>query len=128
MKLPLILAILSVMPAADVPDPGVTPPEVEVIPDAAPPAPILRPAPEALLAMPLLPPVVAPVPETKSQSVTCVPGRLVHIPDGREGEVTSFEDGVCRVLAYGEAYVSLWQDDMLELVYPQLLPRYRFGH
>jgi hypothetical protein len=50
------------------------------------------------------------------------------IPDGREGRVTSVEGPICRVLAYGEAYVSVWTFDMVEPVYPQEIPVRTFGH
>jgi hypothetical protein len=47
----------------------------------------------------------------------CTAGSLVMIPDGREGRVTSTEGDICRVLAYGEGYVSLWTYDLIEPVY-----------
>jgi hypothetical protein len=61
----------------------------------------------------------------------CREGSLVMIPDGREGRVTSIEGEICRVLAYGEAYVSVWTYDLVEPVYPQeTLNRgqHSFGH
>lgn len=48
----------------------------------------------------------------------CKPGHLVMIPDGREGRVTSVDGPICRVLAYGEGYVSVWTFDLVEPVYP----------
>jgi hypothetical protein len=62
------------------------------------------------------------------QSDWCPVGSIVMIPDGREARVTSIDGEVCRVLAYGEDYVSLWSQDMIEPVYPQLLPKVNFGH
>lgn len=110
--------------------------EVKPVPEVVQPAPEVAPAlpdpvPETMLALPILPLLTRPEPvlrEDMQSSDICVPGKWVLIPDGREGQVTSFDRGICRVLAYGEAYVSLWHDDMLELVYPQPLPRYLFGH
>jgi hypothetical protein len=58
----------------------------------------------------------------------CKVGHVVMVPDGREGPVTSLEGDICRVLVYGEKYVSLWQYSEIEPVYPQKLERYRFGH
>ena len=50
------------------------------------------------------------------------------IPDGREGPVTSLDGDICRVLVYGEKYVSLWAYYLIEPIYPQKLDRYQFGH
>ena len=36
----------------------------------------------------------------------CEVGQKVIIPDGREGPVTSVNGGICRVLVYGEKYVT----------------------
>jgi hypothetical protein len=58
----------------------------------------------------------------------CIVGNLVMVPDGREGPVTSIDGDICRVLVYGEGYVSLWAYYLVEPVYPQLLPGRRFGH
>jgi hypothetical protein len=58
----------------------------------------------------------------------CKTGHLVMIPDGREGRVTSVDGQICRVLAYGEGYVSLWTYDLVEPVYPQEFPVRNFGH
>ncbi len=123
MNILTFLAILSVMPAADVDTRTIT----NSLPSKAEqagvvPLPVPRPIQLALLAVP------PTVPNQTVGSITCKPGARVQVPDGREGEVTSFDGSVCRVLAYGEAYVSLWQDDMLELVYPQKLQNYNFGH
>jgi len=38
----------------------------------------------------------------------CEVGQKVVIPDGREGPVTAVDGDICKVLVYGEAYVSLW--------------------
>jgi hypothetical protein len=129
MKFPFILAVLSVMPTVD--EPRQVKPVPEVSLPALEAAPEPEPVPETLMALPILPLPAPPAPilrEDVQNSKICIPGKWVWIPDGREGQVTSFDRGICRVLAYGEAYVSLWQDDMLELVYPQPLPRYQFGH
>jgi hypothetical protein len=58
----------------------------------------------------------------------CKVGHVVMVPDGREGPVTSLEGDICRVLVYGEKYVSLWQYSEIEPIYPQKLERYNFGH
>lgn len=48
----------------------------------------------------------------------CQVGQMVMIPDGREGPVTSIDGHICRVLAYGEKYVSLWPYEQIEPVGP----------
>jgi hypothetical protein len=58
----------------------------------------------------------------------CKVGHVVMVPDGREGPVTSLDGNICRVLVYGEKYVSLWLYRDIEPVYPQKLERYHFGH
>ncbi len=58
----------------------------------------------------------------------CQSGYMVMIPDGREGRVTSTDGDTCKVLAYGEAYVSIWTYDLIEPVYPQELNHRNFGH
>lgn len=50
------------------------------------------------------------------------------IPDGREGPVTSLDGDICRVLVYGEKYVSQWAYYLIEPMYPQKLEHYKFGH
>jgi hypothetical protein len=106
-------AVLSVMPVVD------SSPEIV----AALTPPIIAVQPLAAL------PVPAPPPESESESDSlCKVGTIVMIPDGREAQVTSYQDGICRVLAYGEAYASLWTDDMIEPVYPQVLLGHSFGH
>lgn len=42
---------------------------------------------------------------------------MVIIPDGREGPVTSVSGELCKVLVYGEAYVSVWAYFLVEPVY-----------
>ncbi len=73
-----------------------------------------------------------PVPEASTEADAdhpiCRAGAVVMIPDGREGRVTSRDGGICRVLAYGEGYVSLWLEDTVEPVYPQEFERHTFGH
>ncbi len=76
----------------------------------------------------LPPPVVVSEDDTEAGHPICRVGALVMVPDGREGHVTSREDGICRVLAYGEGYVSLWLEDSIEPVYPQQFERHTFGH
>ena len=49
----------------------------------------------------------------------CKVGQAVIIPDGREGPVTSVNGDICRVLVYGEAYVSLWAYYLIEPAYPR---------
>ena len=49
----------------------------------------------------------------------CKVGQAVMIPDGREGPVTSVNGDICRVLVYGEAYVSLWAYYLIEPAYPK---------
>ena len=49
----------------------------------------------------------------------CKVGQAVMIPDGREGPVTSVSGDICRVLVYGEAYVSLWAYYLIEPAYPR---------
>jgi hypothetical protein len=44
----------------------------------------------------------------------CRAGAVVMIPDGREGPVISADGELCKVLAYGEKYVSLWPHYLLE--------------
>jgi hypothetical protein len=73
------------------------------------------------------PPVVARLAEPAIND-HCRVGLIVMVPDGREGRVTSRDGESCTVLAYGEAYVSLWNEDMIEPVYPQELQKRAFGH
>lgn len=58
----------------------------------------------------------------------CTPGYTVMVPDGREGLVTSTDGDICRVLADGEGYVSLWAYYLVEPVYPQIIARRQVGH
>jgi hypothetical protein len=48
----------------------------------------------------------------------CRVGQAVMIPDGREGPVTSVNGDICRVLVYGEAYVSLWAYYLIDPAFP----------
>ncbi len=117
----LFFAVMSVMPALD----GSTTSSTS----ALPPKIVIEPAGAARLPKGqkfTYQPDASP--ETPQTARHCIPGKIVMIPDGREGEVTSYTDGICRVLAYGEAYVSLWTDEMVEPVYPQQLQRHNFGH
>jgi len=50
------------------------------------------------------------------------------VPDGREGRVTSVSGDICRVIADGEAYVTLIPHYIVEPVYPQDLARIEMGH
>lgn len=52
----------------------------------------------------------------------CRVGQLVIVPDGREGPVTGVNGDLCRVLAHGEAFVSLCPYHLIEPAHP------RFGH
>jgi hypothetical protein len=124
----VLFAVLSVMPTING---AVAPLRPVELPVAAAPAPeaVQVPEPEIartvepLAAVNLKTPVLIEEPHD-----VCRVGLIVMIPDGREGRVTSREDGICRVLAYGEGYVSLWLEDMVEPVYPQDLPVRKFGH
>ena len=58
----------------------------------------------------------------------CRVGQTVMVPDGREGPVTSLEGDICRVLVYGEEYVSLWVYFLIEPVYPSVVGPRKFGH
>jgi hypothetical protein len=49
----------------------------------------------------------------------CKVGQSVIIPDGREGPVTSVSGDICRVLVYGEKYVSLWAYFLIEPAHPR---------
>jgi hypothetical protein len=127
MKELFLFAVLSVMPVVDQTasvEPIAPPPVVEEI---APP-PVVEVKPMAAIVSPTQPPPPPPMPPVIAEARHCRVGKLVMIPDGREGQVTSYVDGICRVLAYGEGYVSLWQDEMVELVYPQKHERFHFGH
>jgi hypothetical protein len=113
----VLFAVLSVMPAISNQDTAVVAPA---------PAPVLEaPQEQSLAAIPMPPEVKSQYPE---RHPICRVGLIVMIPDGREGRVTSRESGICRVLAYGEGYVSLWPEDIVEPVYPQQLPQHIFGH
>ena len=48
----------------------------------------------------------------------CQVGQMVMIPDGREGPVTSVSGDICRVLVYGQKYVSLWAYYLIEPSHP----------
>jgi hypothetical protein len=58
----------------------------------------------------------------------CTVGYVVMVPDGREGRVTSISGEFCRVLADGEANVSLMPHFIVEPVYPQDFAKLNFGH
>lgn len=49
----------------------------------------------------------------------CEIGQKVMIPDGREGPVTSVSGDICKVLVYGEKYVSLWAYYLIEPANPR---------
>lgn len=57
--------------------------------------------------------------EPPSPGNWCEVGQTVVIPDGREGPVTSVSGDICRVLVYGEKYVSLWAYYLIEPAYPK---------
>jgi len=54
---------------------------------------------------------------TPSPGNWCTVGQKVIIPDGREGPVTSVSGDICRVLVFGEKYVSLWAYYIIEPAY-----------
>lgn len=58
----------------------------------------------------------------------CTVGYKVMVPDGREGRVTSVSGEICRVIADGEAYVTLIPHYIVEPVYPQDFGRVAVGH
>ncbi len=58
----------------------------------------------------------------------CTVGYKVMVPDGREGRVTSVSGEICRVIADGEAYVTLIPHFIVEPIYPQDLQRVAIGH
>lgn len=58
----------------------------------------------------------------------CTVGYKVMVPDGREGRVTSVSGDICRVIADGEAYVTLIPHYIVEPVYPQDLTKVAMGH
>jgi hypothetical protein len=122
----VLFAVLSVMPTSNsnvLPLRPVEPPELTASVPELKQEPETERAVEPLAAVNLRPPI-----SFEEEHDVCRVGLIVMIPDGREGRVTSREDGICRVLAYGEGYVSLWLEDMVEPVYPQDLPARRFGH
>jgi hypothetical protein len=57
--------------------------------------------------------------EPPSPQNWCKVGQAVIIPDGREGPVTSVSGDICRVLVYGEKYVSLWAYYLIEPAHPR---------
>lgn len=63
-----------------------------------------------------------------SPSNWCTVGYKVMVPDGREGRVTSVSGDICRVIADGEAYVTLIPHYIVEPVYPQDLAKVSMGH
>lgn len=68
-----------------------------------------------------------PVAKSPVSDNWCTPGYKVMVPDGREGRVTSIDGDICRVLADGEAYVTLIPYYIVEPVYPQIFARHDFG-
>lgn len=70
-------------------------------------------------------------PELSTDAVAenwCVPGRTVMVPDGREATVTSTQGEFCRVLPYGEGFVSMIPYFLVEPVYPQVIAGRIVGH
>ncbi|MBL8789652.1 MAG: hypothetical protein JNM45_04085 [Rhizobiales bacterium] len=63
-----------------------------------------------------------------SQDNWCTVGYKVMVPDGREGRVTSVSGEICRVIADGEAYVTLIPHYIVEPVYPQDFASVKIGH
>lgn len=66
------------------------------------------------------------IPATKDN--WCTVGYKVMVPDGREGRVTSVAGDICRVIADGEAYVTLIPHYIVEPVYPQDFAAVKIGH
>ena len=66
------------------------------------------------------------IPPTKDN--WCTVGYKVMVPDGREGRVTSVSGDICRVIADGEAYVTLIPHYIVEPVYPQDFNGVKIGH
>ena len=58
----------------------------------------------------------------------CPVGYTVMIPDGREGEVMSKSGDICRIVAVGEAYVTLIPYYLVEPVYPQAFKARTYVH
>jgi hypothetical protein len=63
-------------------------------------------------------PAPAIVPPQQDQN-WCTPGHMVMVPDGREAWVSSVDGDICRIIADGEAYVTLMPYYIVERVYPQ---------
>ena len=57
--------------------------------------------------------------ESPSPDNWCEVGQKVVIPDGREGPVTAVDGDICKVLVYGEAYVSLWAYYLIQPANPK---------
>lgn len=70
-------------------------------------------------------PEVVPVPQEQNW---CTPGYTVMVPDGREAWVSSAEGDICRIIADGEAYVTLMPYYLVERVYPQPYIGQNVGH
>jgi hypothetical protein len=58
----------------------------------------------------------------------CTPGHTVMVPDGREAWVSSVDGDICRIIAEGEAYVTLIPFYIVERVYPQPFIGQAIGH
>ena len=56
--------------------------------------------------------------EPPSPGNWCKVGQTVIIPDGREGPVTAVAGDICKVLVYGEKYVTLWAYYLIEPAHP----------
>jgi hypothetical protein len=72
-------------------------------------------------------PAPAIVPPQQDQN-WCTPGHTVMVPDGREAWVSSVEGDICRIIADGEAYVTLMPYYIVERVYPQPFIGQNIGH
>ena len=70
----------------------------------------------------MLPPLVQP------RANWCTVGYIVMVPDGREGQVSSIDGDICRVIADGEAYATLIPHFIVEPVYPQNFAAANMGH
>jgi hypothetical protein len=58
----------------------------------------------------------------------CTPGHTVMVPDGREAWVSSVDGDICRIIAEGEANVTLMPYYIVERVYPQPFIGQVIGH
>ena len=73
--------------------------------------------------------VAGPVPALpRPNPDLCTAGYTIMIPDGREAIVSSASGEICRVIATGEAYVTLLPIFLVEPVYPQNFAARAYSH